>query len=40
MLHRPGYLEKEGFDVDIAYNGVEGLEKSMPGRRMPFSWMS
>jgi two-component system alkaline phosphatase synthesis response regulator PhoP len=22
-----GYLEKEGFDVDIAYNGVEGLEK-------------
>ena len=22
-----GYLEKEGYDVDIAYNGVEGLEK-------------
>ena len=22
-----GYLEKEGFEVDIAYNGVEGLEK-------------
>ena len=21
------YLEKEGYDVDIAYNGVEGLEK-------------
>jgi len=22
-----GNLEKEGFDVDVAYNGVEGLEK-------------
>ena len=22
-----GQLEKEGFDVDVAYNGVEGLEK-------------
>ena len=22
-----GQLEKEGFDVDIAYNGIEGLEK-------------
>jgi len=22
-----GQLEKEGFDVDLAYNGVEGLEK-------------
>ena len=22
-----GYLEGEGFDVDIAYDGVEGLEK-------------
>ncbi|MEW6671588.1 MAG: response regulator [Thermodesulfobacteriota bacterium] len=22
-----GYLEKEGYDVDIAFNGVEGLEK-------------
>ena len=22
-----GYLEKEGYDVDIAYNGVEGMEK-------------
>ncbi|MDP2645577.1 MAG: response regulator [Desulfobacterales bacterium] len=22
-----GYLEKEGFEVDIAYNGVEGMEK-------------
>ena len=22
-----GHLEKEGFEVDIAYNGVEGLEK-------------
>jgi two-component system alkaline phosphatase synthesis response regulator PhoP len=22
-----GYLEREGFDVDIAYDGVEGLEK-------------
>ena len=22
-----GYLEKEGFEVDIAYNGVEGFEK-------------
>lgn len=22
-----GYLEKEGYEVDIAYNGVEGLEK-------------
>jgi len=22
-----GNLQKEGFDVDVAYNGVEGLEK-------------
>jgi two-component system alkaline phosphatase synthesis response regulator PhoP len=22
-----GQLEKEGFEVDVAYNGVEGLEK-------------
>ena len=22
-----GQLEKEGFDVDVAYNGVEGIEK-------------
>jgi two-component system alkaline phosphatase synthesis response regulator PhoP len=22
-----GYLEKEGFEVDIAYNGIEGMEK-------------
>jgi two-component system alkaline phosphatase synthesis response regulator PhoP len=22
-----GNLEKEGFDVDVAYNGVEGMEK-------------
>jgi two-component system alkaline phosphatase synthesis response regulator PhoP len=22
-----GHLEKEGFDVEVAYNGVEGIEK-------------
>ena len=25
-----GNLEKEGFEVDVAYNGVEGLEKVQP----------
>jgi two-component system alkaline phosphatase synthesis response regulator PhoP len=23
-----GNLQREGFDVDVAYNGVEGLEKA------------
>ena len=27
-----GQLEKEGFEVDLAYNGVEGLEKVQSNR--------